>query len=169
MKISEIFARMGVLAMLAALLSGCGDDSGGSSWTSGTTGTASAMNSRSTRQGTISRVTHSPVASAPGTTAPVSSDPVTGGSAATSHSATLSWYAPTSNTNGSALTDLSGYRIYYGPSESDLNESVQITSVGIQTYVIENLQPGTWYFAIQTLTSQGTESALSGIVAKTIG
>ena len=83
-------------------------------------------------------------------------------------SATLSWEAPTSNTNGSALTDLSGYRIYYGESASDLSESVQIASVGIQTYVIENLQPGTWYFAIQALTTDGTESALSQVVAKTI-
>jgi len=84
-------------------------------------------------------------------------------------SATLTWEAPTSNTNGSALTDLSGYRIYYGPSRSDLSQSVQITSIGIQTYVIENLEPGTWYFAIRALTSTGTESALSDIVPKTIG
>jgi len=30
--------------------------------------------------------------------------------------ATLSWTAPGTNTNGSALTDLSGYKLYYGTS-----------------------------------------------------
>jgi hypothetical protein len=149
---------MGLFLVVAALLAGCGDDDSG-----GTSGAAVASNASSPRQGTISRTPN-----------PVSSHSVIGVAVstptpATSHSATLSWEAPTSNTNGSALTDLAGYRIYYGPSESDLSESVQVTSVGIQTYVIENLRPGTWYFAIQTLTSEGTESALSGIVEKTIG
>ena len=87
----------------------------------------------------------------------------------TSGNATLSWEAPTSNTNGSALTDLSGYRIYYGASEDDLIQTVQITNVGIQTYIIENLEAGTWYFAVRALSSQGTESPLSHVVSKTIG
>ena len=39
-------------------------------------------------------------------------------------SATLSWEAPTTNTNGTALTDLAGYRIYYGPSAEQLDQSV---------------------------------------------
>src|SRR5438309_11629995 len=33
----------------------------------------------------------------------------------TSGTATLSWLAPTTNTDGAALTDLAGYVIYYGP------------------------------------------------------
>ena len=82
--------------------------------------------------------------------------------------ATLSWEAPTSNTNGTALTDLVGYRIYYGSSPADLKQSVQISTVGLQTYVIENLDAGTWYFAVMALASNGAESALSNIVAKTI-
>ena len=82
--------------------------------------------------------------------------------------ATLSWEAPTTNTNGSALTDLAGYRIYYGLSRSDLNETVGVNTTGMQTYVIENLGPGTWYFAIKAVTSSGLESALSEIVSKTI-
>ena len=90
---------------------------------------------------------------------------VSGGSRA----ATLSWEAPTSNTNGTALTDLVGYRIYYGSNPEDLKQSVQIGSIGLQTYVIDNLEPGTWYFAVMALASNGAESALSNIVAKTIG
>jgi len=82
--------------------------------------------------------------------------------------ATLSWDAPTANTNGTALTDLVGYRIYYGSSPEELKQSVQIGTVGLQTYVIDNLDPGTWYFAVMALASNGAESALSNVVSKTI-
>src|SRR5215469_9411932 len=102
----------------------------------------------------------------PGPGAAPTAAPSASGSAG---SATLSWDAPTSNTNGTALTDLSGYRIYYGASEDDMVKTVQITNVGIQTYLIENLEAGTWYFAIRALSSEGTESPLSDVVSKTIG
>jgi hypothetical protein len=88
---------------------------------------------------------------------------------AESGSATLSWEVPTTNTNGTPLTDLAGYRIYYGSSATDLDQSVQLPTVGLQTYVIDDLQTGTWYFAIMAVTNAGTESALSNIVSKTIG
>jgi len=83
--------------------------------------------------------------------------------------ATLSWQAPTTDTDGAPLTNLAGYRIYYGTSASDLSQTVQIAGVGIQTYVIDGLSPGTWYFAMTAVTSTGVESALSDIVSKTIG
>ncbi|MBV8403589.1 MAG: fibronectin type III domain-containing protein [Gammaproteobacteria bacterium] len=85
-----------------------------------------------------------------------------------SRAATVSWEAPTSNTNGSALTDLAGYRIYYGAGPDQLSHTVQIRTVGLQTYVIEDLEPGTWYFAVMAVASDGTESTLSEVVAKTI-
>jgi hypothetical protein len=85
-----------------------------------------------------------------------------------SRAATLSWEAPTSNTNGTALTDLSGYRIYYGANPQELSQTVQISNVGLQTYVIDNLEPGTWYFAVMAVAANGGESALSDVVAKTI-
>lgn len=86
-----------------------------------------------------------------------------------SGAATLAWEAPTSNTDGTPLTNLAGYRIYYGSNAADLTQTVQITSVGLQTYVIDNLQAGTWYFAIMAVTTTGTESALSNMVSETIG
>ncbi len=39
-------------------------------------------------------------------------------------SATLSWKPPTENADGSALTNLAGYRIYYGRNRDNLTESV---------------------------------------------
>jgi len=83
--------------------------------------------------------------------------------------ATLSWEAPTRDTSGRALTNLGGYRIYYGTDKSDLGKTVNIDTVGMQTYVIDNLGTGTWYFAIRAVTNTGIESGLSEIVSKTIG
>jgi hypothetical protein len=83
-------------------------------------------------------------------------------------SATLSWEAPTTTTQGSALTNLAGYRIYYGIYSNDLSQTVQVNGVGLQTYLIDNLGQGTWYFAIKAVTSSGVESSLSNVVSKTI-
>lgn len=64
--------------------------------------------------------------------------------------------------------DLAGYRIYYGSSPKELSHTVHVGTVGLQTYVIDNLEPGTWYFAIIALAADGTESRLSEVVSKTI-
>jgi hypothetical protein len=101
----------------------------------------------------------------PGSGTASTSAPGVGGS---SGSVTLSWEAPTSNTDGTPLTDLAGYRIYYGSSPSELSQTVEITSVGIQTYVLDDLPTGTWYFAVMALNSSGNESVLSNIVEKTM-
>jgi hypothetical protein len=82
--------------------------------------------------------------------------------------ATLSWLAPTTDTNGAPLSDLAGYRIYYGLSKSQLTQTVHVSTVGIQTYVLDGLTSGTWYFAVKAVTIDGAESALSDIVSKKI-
>jgi hypothetical protein len=64
--------------------------------------------------------------------------------------------------------NLAGYRILYGSSPGDLSHSVQLDTIGQQTYVIDNLDPGTWYFAVIALASDGSESTLSNIAVKTI-
>ena len=103
----------------------------------------------------------SSMVSTPSSAAPTSGSPTSG-------AATLSWEAPTTDTNGQPLTNLSGYRIYYGESKTALSETVNLTGTGLQTYVIDNLNSGTWYFAIKAVNSAGVESALSNVVSKTI-
>ncbi len=83
-------------------------------------------------------------------------------------SATLSWQAPATNTDGSALTDLAGYHIYYGTSSANLDQIINVASVGITTYVIDNLSAGTYYFEISAYTTAGIEGAMSPTVSKTI-
>lgn len=83
-------------------------------------------------------------------------------------SATLSWTAPTQNTDGSSLTDLAGYRIYYGTSSTSLTQTVQVGNAGVTTYVIENLSPATYYFAVKAYSSTGAESGNSNVASKTV-
>jgi hypothetical protein len=80
-------------------------------------------------------------------------------------SATLSWKAPTLNSNGSPLTNLAGYRIYYGKSASALTHSITINSVGVTTHVVTDLSPGTYYFALMAFNTAGIESKLSHVVS----
>ena len=87
---------------------------------------------------------------------------------AASGSATLSWSAPTQNTDGTALTNLAGFHIYYGTSAANLDQSVQIANPGLTTYVLSNLAAGTWYVSINAYTAAGAESVASNIVNTTI-
>jgi hypothetical protein len=84
-------------------------------------------------------------------------------------SATLSWVAPTQREDGSALTNLAGYRVRYGTAPGNYPNQVQISNPGITTYVVENLPPGTYYFVATAYDSNGRESEFSGVVTKTIG
>jgi Fibronectin type III domain len=81
---------------------------------------------------------------------------------------TLSWAAPTENTNGSALTNLAGYVIYYGTSANALTQKISVDNVGVQTYVVSNLSPGNWYFQIVAVNSAGVESSPTGTVSASI-
>ncbi len=84
-------------------------------------------------------------------------------------SASLSWSAPTQNEDGSPLTDLAGYRIYYGTSASDLSKRVDVGNPAATSTVVQDLTPGTWYFAISAYTQTGAESSRSQVVSKVIG
>lgn len=82
--------------------------------------------------------------------------------------ATVSWTAPTRNSDGTTLTNLAGYKIVYGTSASSLSRTVQVSNAGLTRYVIEDLAPGTYYFAVKAYTSTGAESSNSSVASKTI-
>lgn len=83
-------------------------------------------------------------------------------------SATLSWTPPTANTDGSTLVNLAGYKIYYGTSAAAMNQTIALNGTGLTSYVVSNLSPATYYFAISAINSGGLESDLSGVAAKTV-
>jgi hypothetical protein len=82
--------------------------------------------------------------------------------------ATLDWMPPTQNTDGSVLTNLAGYTVYYGTSASSLTQSVKVTNPGLTAYTLSDLPSGTWYFAVTSNSSTGIESSRSGVVSTTI-
>jgi hypothetical protein len=82
--------------------------------------------------------------------------------------ASLSWIPPTENVDGSALTDLAGYRIVYGASATQLTQTIDVTNAGISYYVITDLAPGTYYFAVRAYTQRGAESTDSNVVTKVV-
>jgi hypothetical protein len=83
--------------------------------------------------------------------------------------ATLSWNAPSENSDGSALTDLGGFKIYYGGALTQLTNTITLTSPGLLTYVVAELPIGTtYYFAVTAVTTTGVESTRSDIVSATI-
>ncbi len=82
--------------------------------------------------------------------------------------ATVSWDPPTQNTDGSALTDLKGYRIKYGQAPNALGNVVTIPNVGVTSAVIENLGAGTWYFGVVAYNASAVESEISELGQKTI-
>jgi hypothetical protein len=75
---------------------------------------------------------------------------------------------PTENSDGSALTNLAGYTVYYGTSPSNLTQSLKVTNPGLSAYTMTNLSSGTWYFAVTSYSSAGVESTRSGTVSTTI-
>ena len=82
--------------------------------------------------------------------------------------ATLSWTAPTENTDGSTLSNLAGYRIRYGTNATALTQTIVINNASVTTYVVEDLAPSTWFFAVTAVTSTGTESTNSNVASKQI-
>ncbi|MBS0614871.1 MAG: hypothetical protein JSS24_17025 [Proteobacteria bacterium] len=81
--------------------------------------------------------------------------------------ATLSWSAPTQNTDGTALTNLAGYYIYYGSGATSLTQKLSVAAPATSA-AIENLTAGTWYFALSDYTSAGAESARTSTVSKAV-
>jgi hypothetical protein len=83
--------------------------------------------------------------------------------------ASLAWSAPSQNTDGSALTDLGGFKISYGTAPTQLTNAVALTNPGLLTYVVTELPIGTtYYFAVIAVTTTGVESAPSETVSRTI-
>ena len=128
------------VAALGFALSGCGGGGGG--------GPAGAAATSQAATGVASSTSAPPTAS--------------------SGAVTLNWTPPTENTNGSPLTNLSGYDIHYGTASGDYSQTVAVSNPGLATYVVDNLGPGTYYFSVGAVNSTGAESPLSPEVSVTV-
>lgn len=84
--------------------------------------------------------------------------------------AVLTWTAPTINSDGSALTDLGGYKVYWGSSSGDHSNSQDVGNV--TTYTINSIaDTGTTYFSVTAYDTASpiNESGFSSEVKKTPG
>lgn len=96
----------------------------------------------------------------------------------------FSWEAPNTNLDGSCVTDLGGYRLYYGEvpgvytvvhlvalagtSCVDSGTSNSCGAIMTCSYEVDDLPAGTWYFAMTAYDLDGNESTYSNEVSKTI-
>ena len=83
--------------------------------------------------------------------------------ATASGSATLSWTPPTQNSDGSPLTNLASYRVYFGTSSGTYPNSMTVNNPGLASFVVDQLTPATWYFVVTAVNASGVESAQSNI------
>lgn len=81
--------------------------------------------------------------------------------------ATLTWIPPTTNTDGSALTDLTAYILTYGTDPAALTEAVTLSG-GLTMYVLEPLAAGRWYFELRAVNSHGVQSVATVPVDKVL-
>ncbi|MEM8817441.1 MAG: putative Ig domain-containing protein [Pseudomonadota bacterium] len=88
--------------------------------------------------------------------------------AVTLGSVTLSWTPPTTNSDGSPLNDLAGYRIYWGNGGGSYPQSVTINNPSVSSYVVENLAPGDYEFVATALNAAGFESEFSSPATRTV-
>jgi len=82
-----------------------------------------------------------------------------GGGGGSSSTTALTWEAPTMNEDGTPLTDLAGYKVYYGTSPEDYTESIDVGNVTVAT--IDSLSSGMWCFAVTAYDISGNESNYS--------
>jgi hypothetical protein len=176
-------------ALVTVALAACGGGSDGSSSaaaTSGETDTAAALVSPSVgvidrSSGADSTPSTASVASNPtstvttATTTPASGTNTSGTVAKTTTPvttvngvATLDWLPPTENSDGSALTNLAGYTVYYGTSPDNLAHSMKVTNPGLTAYAVTGLTSGTWYFAVTSYSADGVESSRTTAVSTKI-
>ena len=170
-KTGRVCARKGISAvatvLLSAVLGACG---GGGDGDSGATGAAAAPGHAAAAIGadvgtggtTGGNGAPAPTP-APGAPAGGSGDGLSAVPAAAKGSTTLSWQPPTTYDDGTPL-QITGYRIYWGATEGHYPHSVTLDNPGLTRYVVEELEPATWYFVATALSADG-ESPPSNAIA----
>ncbi len=88
--------------------------------------------------------------------------------ATSSGSFSVSWSAPQTRADGSpiSLSEIDGYRIYYGSAPGNYQESVDVTNGSATSVNVIDVPAGDYYVVITTYDSAGRESAQSGAILK---
>lgn len=81
--------------------------------------------------------------------------------------ARFSWNVPTTKADGSTLSNLAGYRLYWGTTSGKYTQTVQINNPQARSHVLA-LNPDTYYFAFVSVDSSGAESTFSNELSKVV-
>lgn len=83
-------------------------------------------------------------------------------------SAVVYWTRPTMNTDGTPLTDLTGYVLYYGTDPTLTKYTSRLLSESSLTTTISNLIPGnTYFFSIASVSASGGLGSRSNFASVT--
>ncbi len=82
----------------------------------------------------------------------------------------LTWIPPTKNNNNTDYTNPGGFRIQYGRTQTELDQSVYVQNPAATSWQCPTtLTAGTWWFGVRAYNALGLESALtSPPVSKTL-
>lgn len=77
----------------------------------------------------------------------------------TGGSATLSWKPPTTNTDGTALTDGAGYTLVHGLTDTTMDNAIDVPGIATSSTTVTDLPAGNHAFGIQAYNKAGSKSA----------
>lgn len=83
-------------------------------------------------------------------------------------SATLTWQPPALNMDGTPLTNLTAFKVYWGTAQGTYPNSTHIANGAARTHTVTGLASGTWYFVVTALNASGIESPRSNVWFKTV-
>jgi hypothetical protein len=79
----------------------------------------------------------------------------------------LKWLAPTTNEDGSPLTDLAGFKIYYGIQSGEYDAVITLEDIFARDYTVTGLLPDQLYYFVATAFNIARyESAYSNEISK---
>lgn len=90
----------------------------------------------------------------------------------TGGTATLSWLPPTTNTDGTPLSDGAGYTIVHGLTPTTMDKVVDVPGIATSRFTVTDLPAGERWFGLASYNSAGTRSTrvvVSKIVTVTPG
>jgi hypothetical protein len=66
------------------------------------------------------------------------------------------------------MSELAGYRVYWGTSASNLTNVASVPGASASSYKVTGLGKGTYYFKVTAYDINGTESPQSAVASKVI-
>ena len=134
----------------------------------GWSGTRSTMGSQSVSP--ASTATYTLTCSGQGGSASDSVTVTVSNSTPSGQDVNLSWVAPAEREDGSpiSMSEIAGYKIYYGTSQGQYTDTIDVNEGTADTYTITGLSSGTYYFVVTTYDYNGWESAYSQMVSGSI-